>query len=143
MIRKAILSDIPRLQEIRSAVRENILSDPSKVTKEDYIFFIQNGPVWVHETDGLMTGFSASDPRDGTIWALFVDPAFEGRGIGKALFEKACDSLYTSGHKTARLYTQSDSRAEAFYRAAGWTAEGDDGKGNTLFTSLLQHPPHP
>ena len=35
MIRKAILSDIPRLMEIRGAVRENRLSDPGRVTPDE------------------------------------------------------------------------------------------------------------
>jgi hypothetical protein len=34
-VSKAASADIPRLVEIRSAVRENILSDPSRVTTAD------------------------------------------------------------------------------------------------------------
>lgn len=48
---------------------------------------------WVWEEDGHIHGFSAADVRDGTIFALFVDPASEGRGIGRALVEAALDRL--------------------------------------------------
>ena len=85
MIRIATLTDIPRLMEIRGSVRENRLSDPSRVTLADYNWHIAHAPIHVWEDDGVIKGLSAGDPRDGSIWALFVDPAFEGRGIGQAL----------------------------------------------------------
>jgi hypothetical protein len=40
MLRTATLSDIPRLIEICGSVRENRLSDPSKVTLADYAWHI-------------------------------------------------------------------------------------------------------
>lgn len=132
-IRKATESDIPRLQEIRAAVRENILSDPSKVTEEEYIWFIQNGPLWVYETESNIHGFSAGDPRDGTIWALFIDPAKEKQGIGRQLFERACLSLRESGHTKISLNTQAHSRAEKFYRSDEWTEDGYSANGDINF----------
>src|SRR5262245_34634368 len=53
MIRKAIPSEIPRLIEIRGAVRENRLSDPSRVTLADYSWHIAHAPVYVWEDAGL------------------------------------------------------------------------------------------
>lgn len=47
--------------------------------------------VWVE--DNNIVGFSAADPRDGSIFALFVEEAYERRGIGRALFERACKVL--------------------------------------------------
>src|SRR5882762_3126406 len=82
MIRRATVSDIPRLMEIRGSVRENRLSDPSRVTLADYNWHIAHAPIHVWKDGGLIQGMSAGDPRDGSIWALFVDPAHEGRGIG-------------------------------------------------------------
>ena len=87
---KASWADIPRLVEIRAAVRENILSDPSWVTTADIQWFIDNSTIWTWAEDGQIHGFSAGDPRDGTIFALFVDPDREGRGIGQALLALAC-----------------------------------------------------
>lgn len=132
-IRRATTSDIPRMQEIRGSVRENVLSDPSRVTVEDYQWFIDNGPLWVGEIDGDIKGISAGDPRDGSIWALFIDPEFEGRGIGRELFAYACQSLKDAGHSEISLYTAAKSRAEHFYRAAGWLSEKPDDKGDMVF----------
>jgi GNAT superfamily N-acetyltransferase len=100
-IRKASCADIPRLFEIRFAVHENILADPRRVTAADCQWFIDNSTIWVWVEDSQVLGFSAADPRDGTIWALFVDPAHEGRGIGQALLPLACDTLREEGHRKA------------------------------------------
>ena len=138
LIRKAIEADIPRLQEIRAAVRENILSDSSKVTTDDYIWFIQHGPIWVHESNNTIQGFSASDPRDGTIWALFVDPKEEGNGIGQQLLQRACLSLREAGHLRISLNTQANSRAERFYRADGWQCDGNKANGDVNFIKRFE-----
>jgi GNAT superfamily N-acetyltransferase len=108
-------------------VRENRLSDPSRVTIDHVRWFIGNPGIFVWEDEGGVVGFSAADPRDGNIWALFMDPAYEGRGIGRALFERACNVLREAGCSRMWLTTDPGTRAEAFYRAAGWTMVGRRG----------------
>ena len=132
MIRRARPEDHARVTEIRNSVRENVLSDPSRVTIEMYKWFEQNPGVWVWEEDGRILGFSAADTRDGTIWALFIDPDHEGRGIGRALLAKACDVLRGAGHRTATLGTEPASRADGFYRQAGWVALHTDKRGEQI-----------
>jgi GNAT superfamily N-acetyltransferase len=136
-IRRARHEDHARVAEIRSTMQENILSDPSRVTVEDYIWFRDGPGVWVWEEDGEILGFSAADTRDGSIWALFVAPGHERRGIGSALFDKACDVLRADGHRTAWLTTDPGARAEGFYRAAGWKVIGTSPRGELIFHSAL------
>lgn len=136
-IRRARQGDHPRITEIRMGVKENILRDPNRVTIDDYIWFRDNPGVWVWEENGDILGFSAADTRDGSIWALFVDPKHERRGIGRPLFEKALDVLRQDGHRTAWLTTDPGSRAEGFYRAAGWTAIGTSPRGETILHGIL------
>jgi GNAT superfamily N-acetyltransferase len=112
--------DIARIFEIRNSVRENKLDDPTRVTVEDVRSFIADAAMFVWEDTGQVVGFSAADPLDGSIWALFVDPAHEGRGIGRALFERACRVLWQAGYTRLWLTTDRGTRAETFYRAAGW-----------------------
>src|SRR5229473_3283582 len=100
-IRRARRDERERITEIRFAVQENRLTDPSLVTDEDYAWFEEHPGIWVWEESGQIVGFSAGDRRDGTIWALFVDPASERRGIGRALFEAACKTLRRAGHRPA------------------------------------------
>lgn len=140
-VRKARSTDIPRLVQIRSAVRENILSDPSRVTMADYRWFIDNSTIWTWVEDEQIVGFAAGDPRDGTIWALFVDPSREGRGIAQVLLPLACSTLRQAGHKTVTLGTDPGTRAERFYRRNGWVPVGHKANGEILFRLEIEAMP--
>jgi GNAT superfamily N-acetyltransferase len=133
-IRRAVRADLPRIWEIRYAVRENPLS-PGQVTDADCDWFLDNSGFWLWEEHGVVCGFSASDTRNGTVWAMFVDPAHEGRGIGRALFEAALIPLREAGYTRATLSTDPGTRAEAFYRRAGWTAGDLNDAGEVSFIS--------
>lgn len=135
--RRASPSDIPRLIDIRSTVRENRLSDPASVTPADYEWFVDQRRVWVAEHQGAVVGFSASDPRDGSIWALFLDPASQGLGLGAALLTRACEDLARDGHATARLTTDPGTRAERLYRRLGWQDCGLEADGERRFERAL------
>jgi ribosomal protein S18 acetylase RimI-like enzyme len=140
MIRKASRTDYTRISEIRFAVRENRLSNPASIGPVvDWLF--DNSTFWVWEEDGAIQGFSAADPRDGSIFALFVHPDYERRGIGRALLPLACGALKERGHDTAVLTTEAGTRAERFYRIDGWTEVGRQKDGQIVFQkSLLGSP---
>jgi GNAT superfamily N-acetyltransferase len=134
LLRKADISDIPALKAVRASVIENVLSDPSKVGDGHYEWFVTNPGVAVWEERGEILGFSAADPRDGGIWALFVTPNCEGRGIGTTLLAEACAVLKAAGVRRAWLTTDPGTRAERFYRVAGWEPAGQ--KDNELLFEL-------
>lgn len=136
-IRRAGYGDVPALMAIRAAVRENVLSDPARVPALAVRAFIDRTGIWVWEEDGRVLGFSAVDTRDGSVWALFVDPTAEGRGIGQALLPPALDDLRRAGWREARLTTQPGSRAERFYRRDGWVAAGIAADGDRIFHRTL------
>jgi GNAT superfamily N-acetyltransferase len=131
--RRATHADIARIREIRAAVQENRLSHPERVSAADVAAFIERAEMWVWEEHGEICGFSAGDPADGSIWALFIDPAHEHRGIGQALLVLACDTVRNGGHATATLSTEAGSRAHRFYRLNGWTETGRNAKGEATF----------
>jgi len=66
-------------------------------------------------TIGIPSPPALWDPRDGSIFALFVHPNYERRGIGRALWPLACEILRASGHAAAMLTTEPSTRAERFY----------------------------
>jgi GNAT superfamily N-acetyltransferase len=136
-IRRATDADRDRISEIRFAVKENILRDRSRVTYDMITWFLETPGIWLWEEDGKVLGFSAADIRDGTIFALFIDPAHEGRGIGRVLFAKALDSLREAGHTTGSLTTQPGSRADRFYQKAGWKVIGTSERGERIFEGVL------
>ena len=119
--RRAVEADVPTMMRIRLRVRENQLSDPSSVTPAMCVDYLDKlGRAWVAESDGEIIGFSYA-ARDGSIWALFVDPPREGLGAGKALLRLAVDWLFELGHEELRLGTEANTRADRFYAAQGWT----------------------
>jgi len=124
VIRRATTDDIADMMALRLSVRENRLSDPGQVTAEDCLSYVRRGQMWVWEEDQEILGISASDGETGSIWALFVRPGHEGRGIGRALFAVACDALVSAGFRCLRLSTDPKTRAAAFYRVAGWREAG-------------------
>ena len=136
--RRATHDDVPRIMEIRHSVHENRLRDPTSVTAADCAAFIDRTEMWVWVEDGQILGFSAGDPRDGSIWALFVDPANEGRGIGRALLALACDTVRFAGFDTATLNTEPGTRADRFYRLNGWVETGRSAKGEVVFQRRLE-----
>ncbi len=136
-IRRATEADLTRIFEIRYAVKENRLSDPSRVTRDDCLWYIAGPGVWVWQDGDRINGFSASDTRDGSIWALFIDPEHEGRGIGRALLTKTVSVLREAGYDAAKLSTGAGTRAANFYRKAGWIDDGVTPKGELLFRLKL------
>lgn len=136
-IRTAHEGDIPSLMQIRAQVIENRLTRPDRVPASAYAEFMAVSHIWLFEDAGGIRGFAAADPRDGTIWALFVHPAAEGRGLAKQLMAKALDDLRAADWIFARLYTEPWSRADIFYRYQGWTPDGLTEDGEQAFFLML------
>lgn len=137
-IREATPNDIPTLARLRLSVRENVLSRPDLITQHDYSEFLFNrGKGWVCEVDGEIAGFSIVDLVDKNVWALFVDPDFEKRGIGRQLHDEMLDWYFSQTNDTLWLGTAPGTRAEEFYRKAGWENAGMHGK-ETKFEMPLE-----
>jgi GNAT superfamily N-acetyltransferase len=125
MIRQATERDVRAMNRLRLQVHENMLSDPNFVTEAMTADAISaSGRGWVYEQDRKILGFSIALHRDPSIWALFVHPDHEGRGIGHALHEAAVNWLWVQGARGIWLSTEPATRAERFYRERGWTAVG-------------------
>ena len=123
--RDATLADIPPMQVIRNAVKENVLSDPKLVTDRDYEKYIQvKGSSWVCERDNHLVGFAIADLAENNVWALFVDPAFESKGIGKKLLTLILNWYFNQTQHPIWLSTEANTRAETFYRKQGWQQTG-------------------
>ncbi len=134
IIREAIVEDITQIQRVRNSVKENTLSDPNLVTDQDCESYItKRGKGWVCVIENVFVGFSIVDCVDNNIWALFVKPEFEKRGIGKKLHNTMLDWYFAQTTETLWLGTSPSTRAETFYRKQGWTEAGLHGKGEIKF----------
>lgn len=137
LIREATSADQPRIHAIRMGVTENVLSDPSRVSDEEVAWYREQAIFLVAEVDGDVVGFACANHLSGLIWALFVDPAHEGRGHGRALLDETLVRLKAAGHSQAHLNTGSGTRAERFYRRHGWRDMGYDLGGQVVFVRSL------
>jgi GNAT superfamily N-acetyltransferase len=127
IIRDATPADIEALIRVRLNVRENALSDPTRVTADDCArMFAQGGKSWVATIDDRVRGFSFADPNKRNLWALFVEQGFEGQGMGRPLHDAAVQWLFHNGAAEIWLTTGPGTRAERFYRSAGWRFAGMD-----------------
>ena len=134
-IRSAAEEDIPEMQRIRMAVRENQLADAGVVQPHDYRSMLnERGRGWVAEIDGRVVGFAVADLARLNIWALFVDPASEGRGVGRHLHDTMLEWLFTSGAEQVWLGTEPGTRAERFYQAARWQYCGRHRNGEARYS---------
>src|SRR5690349_2430386 len=101
MIREAELNDIADMSRIRMSVKENVLNNPALVQEKDYVEFLTNrGQGWVYEMDDRIVGFAIVDLQDNNVWALFIDPSYEARGIGKQLQSVMLDWYFSKTRKT-------------------------------------------
>ena len=87
---------------------------------------------FVVEDGGEVVGFaSVGAAREGEaeqeaeLYAIYLHPSCWGRGIGRALLQRAEESMRSSGFREAVLWVlEGNERGERFYRAAGWEHDG-------------------
>ncbi len=92
-------------------------------------------PRWaalVVERDGTPVGFATSgttedrvEPFWGELYALYVEPACWGRGLGRMLLTAAEGRLRADGFSDALLWViEENEGARRFYEKSGWNADG-------------------
>ena len=134
LFREAQKKDIPQIQSVRNAVKENRLSDPVLVPDSDVEDYItRRGKGWVCEIDNSVVGFSIVSVTDRNVWALFIRPGYERMGIGKKLHNEMMNWYFNQTNEPIWLSTAPGTRAEMFYRKAGWKETGPYGKGEIKF----------
>lgn len=133
-IRTATIDDIPQIMLVRNSVKENKLSHPDAVTAKDCEeFLLQKGKGWVCEIDHKVVGFSMVDLKNKNVWALFLNPNFEKKGIGRKLHYIMLDWYFSQTKENIWLGTSPKTRAEIFYRKSGWKEIGIHGDGEIKF----------
>jgi GNAT superfamily N-acetyltransferase len=134
VFREAHTGDIKQIQEVRNSVKENILSRPELVTDQDCFEFLSvRGKGWVCEVDHQIVGFAIVDLIENNVWALFVKPEYEKKGIGKVLQEMMLNWYFDQGEEYIWLGTSPHTRAEKFYRKSGWMENGTNGPAEIKF----------
>lgn len=133
ILRQAQRTDIPAIQRVRHAVRENrliwiVIADEDVVREMEV-----TGRGWVIQVNSEVVAFAIGNAGTGNIWALFVDPAHEGKGYGRRLHDEMLGWLWSQGLKRLWLSTDPGTRAEGFYLRAGWQRREILPSGEVLF----------
>lgn len=123
-IREAQASDAAAMHRVRMSVQENRLVSVA-LSEHDYVVAIaETGRGWVVESQGDIVAFAVGNSQSGSVWALFVEPSHERRGYGRQLHKVMVEWLWNQGHHRLWLTTEPGTRAERFYRDAGWEQVG-------------------
>jgi GNAT superfamily N-acetyltransferase len=131
MIRPGRIEDLATIMRLRTSVAENHLSAEQLadlgITGASIAADMTEGHLgcWVAVEDDAIAGFAMTDSRDGSVFALFMDAAHEGKGHGGALLAACEHWLKQQGHADARLTTGRDTRAFGFYLRRGWRETGE------------------
>jgi GNAT superfamily N-acetyltransferase len=140
-LRIARREDIAAMHLVRTAVRENRLTS-SVITEQDYIPAIEaTGRGWVIDVNGTIVAFAIGNEQTGNIWALFVHPDHERREYGRRLHDVMVSWLFSRGLKSLWLSTTPNTRAEHFYKEAGWRFKRGLPGGESLYELPAPHLP--
>ena len=101
------------------------------------------GATFVVEDAGEVVGFASvgasrdeEAEREGELYAIYLHPSRWSHGIGRALLQRAEESMRASGFRQAILWVlEGNERGQRFYRAAGWERDGrkeDEFQGATV-----------
>ena len=104
--------------EFMAACRVELSYTPAQIAAPEYHFFVT-------EAARAIRGFYALEQRSSStveVEAMFVEPAWVGKGYGRALMGHAKSQAARLGATT--MIIQSDPNAERFYRAAGGQVTG-------------------
>lgn len=144
IIRVADDTDIPDMFRVRISVNENkaTMADLAKygITPKSLTEMLSGkGRGWVAEIDGVTRAFTMADAANATIFALFVEPGFEGQNLGRTLMNEAEKWLTEMGCQQIWLETDSNTlvRAYGFYRHTGWTESNLQPEGQVKFIKKI------
>lgn len=136
-IQVARQEDINTLFEIRTSVVENHQSREEiaelGITPESVAQMLETDcRAWIAESHDQPIGFSIANATEKTIFGVFVLPAFERQGAGKALMQAAENWLCSKGIDEIWLVTGNDPnlRAYGFYVHLNWISVGVESDGD-------------
>ncbi|MBM7713703.1 GNAT superfamily N-acetyltransferase [Bacillus thermophilus] len=83
------------------------------ITKE----YIEKNPVYLLENDNNLVAFYSFSIHDRKLEALFIDPAYIGKGLGRFMWEDLLNKAKALGISEFTLH--SEPKAEGFYLKMG------------------------
>lgn len=105
--------------------------DGSQWRLEDFDSVILGETVLVAEKEGHRVGFAGLLENDNFLHSLYIDPDWQGQGIGSALLKEVQARFTSTGALKCLLQNKA---AQAFYQKHGWQpiAQGESEQGDYL-----------
>jgi GNAT superfamily N-acetyltransferase len=130
--RPAVAGDIAACIVLRGQTRENSVSAArlaeAGITEASWAQQVNSGELLgvVAQCEGRLVGYCFGASTTGEVVVLALLPAFEGRGLGKALLQWVMRALRACGHQRLFLGCADDPavRSWGFYRHLGWRTTG-------------------
>jgi GNAT superfamily N-acetyltransferase len=137
-LREAVAGDLPAISRVRTSVRENHLSaeqlrDRGITNESVAASFLADSKGWVAVHGQDVVAFTIADRATRSIFALFVLPDYEGRGLGSRLIDRALHWLGEQGITRVWLTTGPGTKAAGFYERRGWVAVGPSEHGDVRY----------
>lgn len=123
-IRPFTETDRPFLRTLFLASRKAnwLWLDESEWRLEDFDRTTLGERILVAEENGHRTGFAAVLPNDNFLHSLFVDPDWQGKGVGSLLLQAVQNDFTSTG---ALKCMKANALAVAFYQRHGWEVVSD------------------
>jgi GNAT superfamily N-acetyltransferase len=138
VFREATGADLPGISRVRTSVVENALTmaqlEERGITNASVAAsFLKDSKGWVALQGEEIVAFSIADRAAQSIFALFVLPGYEDRGIGGTLLDSALRWLWDNGVERVWLTTGPGTKAVRFYQKRGWTCTGHGPRGDLRY----------
>jgi GNAT superfamily N-acetyltransferase len=145
IFREATGADMPGITRVRTSVVENALTieqlEERGITEASVAAsFLADSKGWVAVQAEEIVAFSIADRATWSIFALFVLPGYEGRGIGSRLLDLALDWLWSDGAERVWLTTGAGTKAVRFYERRGWKCTGQGPRGDLRYECARPRP---
>jgi Acetyltransferases len=121
-IRPGCDNDYPRLRQLFLDARKASWGwlDGAQWRLDDFDAAVKDEQLWVAECGDALAGFASVWVIDSFLHNLFVDPQWQGKGVGSLLLEQVQRSFSHGG--TLKCLSQNEN-ALRFYQHHGWKLE--------------------
>ena len=130
-IRAAVVADLPSIEALVADAYGHYVDRLGKKPGpmlDDYSAHVRTGAAWVADVERAVAGLLVLLPGDDDALLLdnlAVSPAWQGRGLGRALLAFAEEQARRQDYRCLRLYTHERMTENiAMYRALGWQEMG-------------------
>ena len=118
-MREPTTADLPRLRELFLDARRKTFhwNDPAIYKLSDFDTETEGETLLLADVRGAIAGFVAWWAPENFVHHLYIDSAFQRRGLGQLLLQGCLDRL---GGKAQLKCVARNTPAVAFYQALGW-----------------------